>query len=207
MRSLVSGSVTYTIQGRGILKEESGFKMANIKIAFGDSALTYPTGGIPLSNLSKWGFPNLVDSLVFQDAANANGFVYKWDRANNKLLIYRSAGVTPAGTVAAPVFTGAGLAAHTHDMLGIGGLATTSNEALFLDASQKFGKNAATNRTIVGSTSATTGGVVAVTAGTEAGTNSAPAFTGSAIAAAALIEATTGLAPAATVLYALVRGY
>jgi len=49
--------------------------------------------------------------------------------------------------------------AHTHDMKAIGGL--TSSEALFLDASQKFGKTAATDRTIVGSTSATTGGVVA----------------------------------------------
>jgi len=50
-------------------------------------------------------------------------------------------------------------AAHTHDILAIGGL--TSSETLFLDASQSFGKNAATNRTIVGATSATTGGVVA----------------------------------------------
>jgi hypothetical protein len=48
---------------------------------------------------------------------------------------------------------------HTHDVKAIGGL--TSSEALFLDASQSFGKTAATNRTIVGSTSATTGGVVA----------------------------------------------
>jgi hypothetical protein len=48
---------------------------------------------------------------------------------------------------------------HTHDIKAIGGL--TSSEALFLDASQSFGKTAATNRTIVGSTSATTGGVVA----------------------------------------------
>lgn len=48
--------------------------------------------------------------------------------------------------------------AHTHDIKAIGGL--TSSEALFLDASQKFGKTAATDRTVVGSTSATTGGVV-----------------------------------------------
>lgn len=53
---------------------------------------------------------------------------------------------------------------HTHDMLAKGGL--TSSEALFLDASQSFGKTAATDRTIVGSTSATTGGVVAAAAGT-----------------------------------------
>lgn len=56
----------------------------------------------------------------------------------------------------------AGLAGHTHDIKAIGGL--TSSEALFLDASQSFGKTAATDRTIVGATSATTGGVVAAAA-------------------------------------------
>jgi hypothetical protein len=47
---------------------------------------------------------------------------------------------------------------HTHDILAIGGL--VSSEPLLLDAAQSFGKAAATNRTVVGSTSATTGGVV-----------------------------------------------
>lgn len=62
---------------------------------------------------------------------------------------------------------------HTHDIKAIGGL--TLSETLCLDASQSFGKNAATNRTIVGSTSATTGGVVATAADTSGKTEIAAA--------------------------------
>lgn len=85
---------------------------------------------------------------------------------------------TPAGTVAAPTFTGDALATHTHDLLFIGGI--TATEAVAIQGGDTLGKNAATNRTIAGSASATKGGVVAVTAGTPSGTNSAPAFTGTA---------------------------
>lgn len=47
--------------------------------------------------------------------------------------------------------------AHNHDMAIIGGL--TSSEPVFLDASVSLGKTAATNRTVLGATSSTTGGV------------------------------------------------
>lgn len=206
MSALVAGSVTYTIQGRGILKEESGFKMASIKIAFGNSTLTYPTGGVPLSGLTSWGFPNLLDSLVFNDSANANGFVYKWDRTNNKLLIYNSRGATPAGTVAAPTFTGDALAAHGH-VLYVSSGATDATGARINAATNSLAMNnaAASVASLASATGA--GGIVQLSAGTPSGTNSAPAFTGTAIAAASLIEATTALAPAATTIYALVRGY
>lgn len=78
-------------------------------------------------------------------------------------LVYDHAAV---GT--AKIHASNAVAAHTHNITAIGGL--VSSEALFLDASQKFGKAAATDRTIVGSTSATTGGVAvntAVTVNTE----------------------------------------
>lgn len=72
--------------------------------------------------------------------------------------IHAQGGGTSAHTHDLLVIGGQTAQTHTHDMKAIGGL--TVSEALALDASQKFGKNAATDRTIVGSTSATTGGVV-----------------------------------------------
>ena len=53
-------------------------------LAFGNGTLTYPTGGIPLS-VSKLGLAREVHSV--QIAGAPDGFVYKWDHVNNKILI------------------------------------------------------------------------------------------------------------------------
>lgn len=115
---------------------------------------SYTNGGEVLTNAilaAKFGFKK-IRQLIFTptggvDAAFDAGAASAGNQG--KLHVYQS-----------------GIQAHTHDITAIGGL--TSSEALFLDASQKFGKNAATNRTIVGSTSATTGGVAPVTAANTA---------------------------------------
>lgn len=87
---------------------------------------------------------------------------------------------TPAGTVAAPVFTGSAMGTHVHNFIVKGGQAAATTNVIADYAGPLLGKQAATDATYVGANSATNGGVVAVSAGTPAGTNSAPAFTGSA---------------------------
>jgi hypothetical protein len=57
-------------------------------IAFGDGSLTYPALGIPLT-AAKVGCPNQIEEFSFVDMAPANGFIYKYDTANNKLRIYQ----------------------------------------------------------------------------------------------------------------------
>ncbi len=100
---------------------------------------------------------------------------------------------TPAGTNSAPAFTGSALGTHVHDFTVIGGQAgsTTNNIANY--ATSILGKQEASNATYAGADSATKGGVVAVSAGTPAGTVAAPVFTGS----AASLTGTLGLLPAA----------
>ena len=157
MSALAASDVTYALQeGTQFASPADPMYRAVFKLTFGDGSLTYPSGGIPLTK-AKLGCPAKIVSLQIIDGANANGLAYKYDYANEKLRIYNTT------------------AAHTHDIKAIGGL--TSSEALFLDSSQSFGKNAATDRTIAGSTSATTGGVVAsaASAGDELGTGDAPA--------------------------------
>jgi opacity protein-like surface antigen len=105
MSAIVAADVTYTLQGTAVMTE-AGYRQQVVKIAFGDGALTYPSGGVPLSGLSSQGFPNTIKSLVLIDSNDASGYVYKYDYETNKLRIYQSNTVTPAGTVAAPTFTG-----------------------------------------------------------------------------------------------------
>lgn len=120
---------------------------------------TYPSGGIPIGAVGRYGMQRTIDQIRVYDQSNGGlGAAFTFDKTNQKIRMM----ITAAGTLAVT------MNAHTHDLKAIGGL--TSSEALFLDASQKFGKSAATDRTIVGSTSGTTGGVSATTdAGTISG--------------------------------------
>ncbi len=95
-----------------------------------------------------------------------------------------TSGGTPAGTVAAPVFTGAPLSTHTHELPYQINSSTQTRQI----SAAVFGTGTA--RTATGQAPAgaanTASAAVALTqgvsAGTPAGTNSAPAFTGSALA-------------------------
>lgn len=150
MADLAATDVAYTEQvGSAKASPADPRRSAIFTLVFGDGALTYPAGGVPLTK-AKLGCPTNIDELQIMDAGTS-GFNIKFDSANGKIRLFNPVG------------------AHTHDITVIGGL--TSSEALFLDASQKFGKNAATNRTIVGATSATTGGVApnAAAVGSELG--------------------------------------
>lgn len=67
-------------------------------------------------------------------------------------------------------FTGSALGSHTHDLLIKGGQAgSTTNDVAVYGSLDTLGKEQASDATIVGADSATKGGVVAVTAGTPAG--------------------------------------
>ena len=135
MSDIASGDVTYTM--KNVRRMGNSRVMNRVQLAFGNGALTYPAGGIPILK-GKLGCPNVVESLQVVDQGTS-GYRFQYDTANSKLVM---------------IYGGS----HTHDIKALGGL--TSSEPLLLDASQNFGKNAATNRTIVGSTSANTGGVV-----------------------------------------------
>lgn len=97
MSALVASDVAYTLQKK--IVGESGFKQISLKVVFGDAAKTYPSGGVPLT-MGKLGTPNQIISLKIYDPVNGDGYLYKYDFANNKLRIYQA----PAQT-------------HSHDVL------------------------------------------------------------------------------------------
>lgn len=86
MAAIAAGDLTYTITKKR--KEDSGHNIFNITLAFGDGALTYPSGGVPLT-AAKMGCPNSIISCLLVSPASANGYMYKYDLANNKLRIYQ----------------------------------------------------------------------------------------------------------------------
>lgn len=143
MADIASSDVTYTLIKQR--KEDSSNKVINLTAAFGNSTLTYPSGGIPLDK-NKMGVPNEVVDLIIDSPASADGISYKYDKANNKIRMYR-------------------VASHAHDVLIKGGQAAASTAAVATYATNILGKEAATDVTIAGADSATKGGVIALAQG------------------------------------------
>lgn len=96
MADLAAGDVTYTKQDKSDMKDNAGLRHGVYKLAFGDGALTYPSGGVPLTQ-ANLGCPNSIESLVFVDEGNANGNHYKYDYVNKKIRIYNTSNVEFTG--------------------------------------------------------------------------------------------------------------
>jgi len=145
MADLAAGDVTYTLQGKAV-KGEDGRRKQVVKVAFGDGALLYPSGGIPLSSLSNHGFPNVIAELTLIDANDGSGYVWKYDYENNKLRAYQSAAASHGHTLFlnnADVADSAGarvnagtnlLGANTGSDVSIAGVANTSGSGGIVNA-------------------------------------------------------------------------
>lgn len=88
MSAIGATDVTYAIQEGTAAKTSTSHFEATFSLSFGDGALTYPSGGIPLTK-AKLGCPAFIKDLVFIDGGSANGYVYKYDRANEKIRMYQ----------------------------------------------------------------------------------------------------------------------
>jgi len=85
MAALTSTDVTVAV----LKKEIAGRRRVNtFSIAFGNGALTYPTGGVPLPAKTSFGMLLGVFDFMDLEQAYANGYVYKYDRTNHKLVMY-----------------------------------------------------------------------------------------------------------------------
>lgn len=85
MADFATTDITLTLQERRIV----GKKRRNIvKIQFGDGALTYPAGGVPMPAFDKFGMTRQLDFLNILDQDDSNGLFWKYDKDNNKLRAY-----------------------------------------------------------------------------------------------------------------------
>lgn len=111
-----------------------------LKLVFGDGVLTYGAGGVPISK-GKLGCPTFIDSLKVI-GQGTSGYAWSYNMVTEKLVAMQNA-------------------AHAHDLLLKGGQAAAGTAAAAHYATDILGKEAATDATILGSASATKGGVIA----------------------------------------------
>ena len=85
MAAIAATDVTYTIVNQARMGS-AGYRTV-VTIAFGDGALTYPTGGVPLTK-GKMGAPNYIDTVqLLEGSYSATAYQPFWDKANNKLKL------------------------------------------------------------------------------------------------------------------------
>lgn len=88
MSDIAASDVTYTIISSS--RDGRGNKQNIVKLVFGDGALTYPAGGIPLTK-ANMGCPSNVDAVLpFASLAASVGYGFVYDKATEKLMIVQS---------------------------------------------------------------------------------------------------------------------
>lgn len=105
MTALAATDVTITLAAQNVDVTDGVKRMCLPTIAFGDGALTYPTGGVPLPVIGNFGMKRELQRLLIQQPS-ANGFVYKYDAENHKIKIFTQ-GLTTGETAAAAAADGA----------------------------------------------------------------------------------------------------
>lgn len=84
MPDLAATDVTYSLVNAAFTRGDQGYRRT-FDVTFGDSALTYPAGGVPLTN-AKMGCPyNLLLVEVASPDTDSNSATWEWDQANNTL--------------------------------------------------------------------------------------------------------------------------
>src|SRR5512137_877866 len=85
MADIAAGNVTTTLTFQQLFGRK---KQVIASLAFGNSTLTYPSGGVPITGLGYLGFLTSVDFAHINGPAS-DGYIYKWDNTNRKIRIYR----------------------------------------------------------------------------------------------------------------------
>lgn len=85
MAAIAAADVTITVQK--VRRTDRSFQNS-IKIEFGDAALTYPSGGVPLPAFGSFGLRQQLEYITLIDNDDGTGILWKYDFANKKLRGY-----------------------------------------------------------------------------------------------------------------------
>lgn len=87
MTALASTDVTVTATPLDIIKLPNGC-LAFTKVTFGDGALTYPTGGVPLPAIGLMGDFKVAIRSGTVLSSTLTGYIHKYDITNHKIVMY-----------------------------------------------------------------------------------------------------------------------
>jgi len=95
MPAFVATDITVVVQEQSIVGKK---KLNRVNITFGDAALTYPTGGIPMPGFAAFGMiRNLEDIVITGVNGLTTDYMTKYDRVNNKLQLFEEEAAAAGG--------------------------------------------------------------------------------------------------------------
>lgn len=145
---------------------------------------TYATGGQAIT-AAALGLGSITSLEINQ---GEDGYVFKWDPANSKILIYTVPGFTPAGSA---IFTGDPLGTHDHTAVVIDATETAGDVTAFVPLLD--GTGAAVAGTTIGNAGGAGADIDVPTSADSAGTPAGTVvFTGTPVAAGALAQLANG---------------
>ena len=150
---------------------------------------SYVTNGEPLT-AADFRFPT---TNVFVTPVPSAGYIPVYDYTNSKLIVYRSAGLTPAGTNSVPTST-----KPTFTVAASGAIGTNMEVGLSVDTA---------GATFEGGVGITAERILTTTSPVGTPTIGAPTFTGTAVAAAALVEVANAVNLSAVTFRVFALGY
>lgn len=86
MPDIAASNVTVTVLQRAYMMDMR--KRHRVKIAFGDGALTYPSGGVPMPAAGTFGMSTVVESMTVTDDDDGQGIFNKYDAEAKKIRIW-----------------------------------------------------------------------------------------------------------------------
>jgi len=86
MAAIAASDVTLSLDEE---LRQTNQKRNRATVTFGDGALTYPSGGVPLPAIGNFGMVEAMNGVVFLEPNAANGFVYKYDISAHTVRIYQ----------------------------------------------------------------------------------------------------------------------
>ena len=121
MADFAASDVTVTINKQTILKgSPGGLRFNRCRVQFGDAALTYNTGGVPLPTYPKFGMMQRVDDiLIVQNGIATIKYLWTYDPVNHKLIGVEEVAATEA-TALAEIADATAIAAQSLYVLAIG---------------------------------------------------------------------------------------
>lgn len=140
MSNIAATDITLTLLTQR--RSEDGRRLNVYTMAFGDGALTYPAGGVPITK-AKLGCPNIIEQLTVFDKGTS-GYEWSYDRTNEKLVGFYA----PAQT-------------HTHDLLLKNAAVADGASARVNAGANLLGANTGGDLTVTGS--GANGGIVSTT--------------------------------------------
>ena len=115
MATIADANVTYTFNYRRKLGDS--VSLFNITMTFGNSALTYATGGIVLKSASM-GCPNVIQSVDIVDQGTS-GYNFNYNLTTNKLQLFTSNAHNHALWIGSSTGTAGTLAVDASAALGV----------------------------------------------------------------------------------------